>query len=150
MDAKHTADDKIRWMRDYRGRTGGTLEQARRAYRVAFPRAESDDNYIMASGPTADDKIRWMRDYRGRTGGTLEQARRAYRLARRLRACRDACEGIPTEALEAGVVTELLAALESAVDILDGFTDDDGIAARDRAYAAIAKAKPKGKAHATD
>jgi hypothetical protein len=36
--------------------------------------------------------------------------------ARRLAACENACEDIPTEALEAGAVTDLLAACEVALD----------------------------------
>jgi len=39
--------------------------------------------------------------------------------ARRIVACVNACEGIPTEALEAGVVRELVEALERCKEILD-------------------------------
>ncbi len=73
--------------------------------------------------------------------------------ARRIVACVNACEGISTEALEAGVVKELREALEGIEKFLDSFTDScgseytgpylslDGQIAVDRVRTTIAKAK---------
>ena len=65
--------------------------------------------------------------------------------ARRIVAAINACEGIGTEALEQGVVAELLDALEDAESFMSGFEDDevqDGINERlGRIRAALAKAQ---------
>lgn len=67
--------------------------------------------------------------------------------ARRLAACENACEGIPTEALEADIVAEMLEACERAATGLVKLTgvkglDGDAIdAIRLRLRAVIAKAK---------
>ena len=67
--------------------------------------------------------------------------------ARRFVACWNACMGIPTEALEAGAVKELLEACEEALNIMEVDlqleADDDPTVKILRA--AIAKAKPKGE-----
>lgn len=44
---------------------------------------------------------------------------RGWRDARRIVACVDACEGIPTKALEAGVVREMVEALEALLPSIE-------------------------------
>jgi len=73
--------------------------------------------------------------------------------ARRLVACWNACLDIPTEALEAGVVKDLLEACKAVYDALDtGYIAQHSVRADRRREklvkqlaAAIAKAEPKGE-----
>jgi len=44
---------------------------------------------------------------------------RGWRDARRIAACVNACEGIPTEALESGVVQEMVEALEALLPSIE-------------------------------
>ena len=62
--------------------------------------------------------------------------------ARRLVACVNACEGIPTEALEGGVIGELMDALQSMIDPIErGWMVTDWDLRMSTGKAAITKAK---------
>ena len=72
-------------------------------------------------------------------GGTMEEA---YANARRIVAAVNGCEGIPTEALESGVVGKMREALEKCVDRLQYFIrQDDPELIRARAVLYAIKAK---------
>ena len=65
--------------------------------------------------------------------------------ARRIVACWNACENIPTEALEAGVVAELVGALRQIAETNGGTPIERNTEMKRIARAAIAKAKGDGK-----
>ena len=71
---------------------------------------------------------------------------RGWRDARRTVACVNACEGIPTEALEAGVVRELIDAAESALFALENcgperLLDDFEVDAIERLQTVLARVR---------
>ena len=73
---------------------------------------------------------------KGAGGGTSEAN------ARRICAAWNACEGIPTEALEAGVVRDMLEALQLLLQVQDGLpmTGTEATRRAEMARAAIARA----------
>ena len=106
--------------------------------------------WINAVGHNGLAQVVWQMDDDAVLGEkSPEQEANAHRIV----ASVNACAGIPTEALEAGVIAELVEALEAAVpeiDVMAGWVHDESIRGRYLEIAARARAiltKAKGDGH---
>ena len=93
--------------------------------------AYTPEPWVQHDADYCPDEIWGALDYvdngvRGQLVCTLADNDRLEANARRIVAAVNACAGIPTDALEAGAVADLLAACESIRPWLHGFTTDDG------------------------